>query len=264
MQFSTLQLNSTAAQENPILSILHAHSGIVCLVGAGGKKTTLYALAQHFPGRLGITTTVHLPPFPPNLPGARIIAPAEQLIEQVSIAAQEHRVVAFAHPSQTDYRVTGVSLEALETIQQQARFDALFIKADGARQRLIKAPAPYEPVIPANTTTVLILVSARTIGRLLDERIAHRVELIEAVTDARRGEPIQALHLARLLASEQGLLHGVGTARVVPIINQVDNEDYLRSAIDAARQALLLTDRFDYIVLATMRRELPIIDVIAR
>lgn len=249
---------------NDLLNTLQIQGGIVCLVGAGGKKTTMYALAQCFPGRIGITTTVHLPPFPRSLPGTRVIAPPEQLIERVVSAAQRHRLVAFAHPSQTDYRVTGVSLAALDSIQQRARFDLLLIKADGARQRLLKAPAAYEPVIPPSVSTVLALVSAHTIGRRLDEHLAHRVERIEAVTGARRGEPIQPLHIARLLAAEQGLLQGTGSARIVPIINQVDTKELHAHATEAARRALALTDRFDQVVLAAMYRPQPIIEVIRR
>ena len=251
-------------QNSEILRILQVQNGMVCLVGAGGKKTTLYTLARLFPGRIGITTTVHLPPFPSDLEGVKIIAPAEQLHSQVVEAAERHRVVAFAHPSQTDYRVTGVSSEALVKIQRETHFDLLLVKADGARQRLIKAPAPYEPVIPPGANTVLALVSARTLGRPLDDGIAHRVELIEAITGAQRGALLQPIHMARLLASEHGLMRKVGKARVVPLINQVDTPQLQASATEAARQALSLNDRFEYVVLAAMRRENPIVDVIVR
>ncbi|MCB1716591.1 MAG: putative selenium-dependent hydroxylase accessory protein YqeC [Candidatus Competibacteraceae bacterium] len=264
MHYYNTQSDLATVSENDLLDSLQIQGGIVCLVGAGGKKTTLYALAQRFSGRIGITTTVHLPPFPRSLPGTRVIAPPEQLIEQVVSAAQHHRLVAFAHPSQTDYRVTGVSLDALDSIQQRARFELLLVKADGARQRLLKAPAAYEPVIPPSVSTVLALVSAQTIGRRLDEHIAHRVERIEAITGARRGELIQPLHIARLLADEQGLLQGAGSAQVVPIINQVDTAELHAQAADAARQALALTDRFDRVVLASMYRPQPIIEVIRR
>ena len=40
------------------VDLLDARSGIVCAVGAGGKKTTLYALARRHPGRIALTTTV--------------------------------------------------------------------------------------------------------------------------------------------------------------------------------------------------------------
>ena len=36
--------------------------GIVCAAGAGGKKSLLYALARAWPGRVGVTATVHMAP----------------------------------------------------------------------------------------------------------------------------------------------------------------------------------------------------------
>ena len=52
------------------------------------------------------------------------------------------------------------------------------------------------------------------------------------------------MHIARLLASEQGLLKGVGAAQVVPVINMVDDSRYEASALEAAHAALALTLRF--------------------
>ena len=250
--------------QDDLLELLGARRGIVCAVGAGGKKTTLYALTRRHAGRIGVTTTVLLPPFPRELEAARVIAAAPDLSTQVASAAQQHRVIAFAQPSAKPGRIAGVSLELLSDIQTRVRFDLLLVKADGARRRSIKAPAPYEPMIPPQTTTVLALVSAAVFGCPLDERLAHRVELIETITGARRDKPLEPEHIARLLTSEEGLLKGVGDALVVPIINMVDNTARQALAGKAARQALALSDRFDHVILATMNRAQPIVQVIRR
>ena len=46
--------------EVDLLDALEAHSGLVCFVGAGGKKTILYRLGAAHPGRVGITATLAL------------------------------------------------------------------------------------------------------------------------------------------------------------------------------------------------------------
>jgi probable selenium-dependent hydroxylase accessory protein YqeC len=247
-----------------LLDSLGAHEGIVCAVGAGGKKTTLYTLAKRHPGCVGLTTTVLLPPFPRRLPAQQVIAEPPELVEQVAAAAKEYRCVAFAHPSSKPGRIAGIAPELLDDIWQRAGFDLLLVKADGARRKAIKAPAHYEPVIPPKTAIVLALVSASVLGQPLSERLAHRIELIEAITGARGGEPLQPEHIARLIASEQGLLKGVGNARVIPIINQVDDAERQALAAEAARQALALSERFEQIVLAAMNRPQPIVQVIRR
>jgi probable selenium-dependent hydroxylase accessory protein YqeC len=221
-------------------------------------------LAAQHPGRVGVTTTVQLPPFPRSLPGARVIEPAATLVEQVTLAARENRVVAFAHPSEKYHRVAGVAPQLLAAIQAQAGFDLLLVKADGARQKPLKAPAPYEPVIPPQADTVLILLSVGVIGAPLDDTIAHRVELITEITGAQPGERLQPQHLVRLLVSPDGYLKGVGNAGVIPIINQVDDGERHRLAAELAHAALARTDRFDRIVLTAMRQSQPVVDIIER
>ena len=50
--------------KSDLFEVLGARGGVVCLVGAAGKKTTLYRLASEHPGRVGVTATVHIPYFP--------------------------------------------------------------------------------------------------------------------------------------------------------------------------------------------------------
>ncbi|NJN47996.1 MAG: putative selenium-dependent hydroxylase accessory protein YqeC [Candidatus Competibacteraceae bacterium] len=130
--------------------------------------------------------------------------------------------------------------------------------------RSIKAPAPHEPVVPEGTSTVLALVSAATLGTPLTEQIAHRPELITRLTGARWGTPLRPCHLANLMANDQGMLKNVGNARVIPIINAVDDGGRRELALETAWRALELTDRFDQVVLAAMRSANPIIQVVRR
>jgi probable selenium-dependent hydroxylase accessory protein YqeC len=257
-----LRLDSFMGEE--LLDLLEARAGLVCAIGAGGKKSTLYRLAGLHSGRVGLTSTVLIPPFRKDL-GARLVIEAEEnLLPAVRRAAAEYRLVAYAQPSATRGRYAGVSPVLIREIHRQAGFDATFVKADGARARWIKAPAADEPQIPEDADTVLPVVSARAIGQPLSERIAHRVDIVEAVAGLRRGEILQAVHIARLLASEQGLLKGVGAARVVPVINMVDDPRYEALALETAHAALALTPRFDRVVLASMRRPDAVVRVVYR
>jgi probable selenium-dependent hydroxylase accessory protein YqeC len=246
-----------------LLEVLAACTGLVCLVGAGGKKTTLYRLAGAHPGRVGITSTVHIARFPADLDAREIIA--DESLTAVVEAAATSRRVAFARPSRKPHRLAGVEPDQIARIHTAAGFQVTLIKADGARSRWIKAPKTDEPQLPSGTTTVIPVVSARAIGRPLSEAIAHRVEQVMAVTGARLNEVITPEHIARLLASEQGALQGVGDANVVPLINMVDDPERETLAREAAERALSLTARFERVVLASMRRpDNPLVDVITR
>ena len=246
-----------------LVDLLAARSGIVCAVGAGGKKTTLYRLAREHPGRVGVTSTVLIPPFPRGMADREIIADESALPGALRTASRA-RVVAFAHPSTRRARLAGLRPELVGRAHRMGGFDLTVVKADGARSRWIKAPAADEPVLPPDASTVLPIVSARALGSPLSDAVAHRLELVERLTGARRGEPLAAEHLARLLAHPDGALKAVGKAVVIPIINMVDDPELEAGAVAAARAALAATRRFDLIVLAAMRRRDPIVRVIER
>lgn len=244
-----------------LLEIFNAGNGIVCCVGAGGKKTTMFRLAQEHPGRTGITATSHIEYFPGSLAATKYIDTENELLDKVR-NDKTSRVIAFAQPSERKGRRAGISLELVQKFKQEGRFDLLLIKADGARSRFIKAPAAHEPPLPDCVDSVIPVVSAKVIGQKLSEKNAHRVELITKVTGAGEKEIIKPVHVARLLASPDGSLKNTGSAKVIPLINMVDNSELEQLAREAAISALSMSDRFEYIVLAAMKNENPVIDII--
>ncbi len=249
---------------NQLVDLLDATSGLVCVVGAGGKKTTLYHLATRHSGRVGLTCTVPQAPFPKSLPGPVVVAEEGEIAAAVIEAAGTNRLVAFALPPVKKARYGGLRPELVEEIRHRSAFDVLLVKADGARMRWIKAPNDEEPAIPHGTTTVIPLVSARALGALLNAETAHRPERVAAVTGARPGEPITPTHVGRLLASEDGALKGSVGARVVPVINMVDDAARWAGAVEAARVALALTDRYDRVILTSHQRDDPLVDIVSR
>jgi len=246
-----------------LLDALEARSGIVCAVGAGGKKTTLYALAGAHGGRIGITTTVMMTTFSRRLDAERLITDETDIAAALANAAAEHRRIAFARPSAKSGRVAGIAGDAVAACHRAAAFDATYVKADGARMRSIKAPREDEPVIPAEADVVLPIVSAAAFGAPLDEDIAHRVDQLAAVTGLQAGETITPDAVARLLASERGALQGTpARATVIPVINAVDDAERLGQAEAAARGALQRSPRIRRIVLTSHGDADPLVETI--
>lgn len=246
-----------------LLDIFKAQNGIVCCVGAGGKKTTMFTLAAQHPGRVGITATAHIEYFPKTLHATKYIAAQDELL-QITKDDFESKCIAFAQPSERRGRRAGIDPDKVERFKKSGNFDLLLIKADGARSRFVKAPAEHEPPLPACVNTVIPVISARAIGKPLTDKIAHRIERISAIAGVYENEIIKPIHIARLLASEEGSLKNTASANVVPLINMVDNSDLEKLAREVAQTALAMTQRFDYVVLAAMKKENPIINVIRR
>jgi len=251
-----------------LLDVLSADRGVVCAVGAGGKKSTLYRLAEAHRAvgspRVAYTATVMVAPPPASLFGEPLIGQGDAFAQQLSHALAQRSLVAYAGPSSKPGRLGGLAPEWVAGLHARHGFTATLVKADGARMRLIKAPAEDEPVLPPGTATVLPVVSARAIGRPLDLATAHRPDRVSRITGAAPGEPLAPIHLARLLVAEDGALHKAGDAMVVPIVNMVEDSEVLLAAREVARLALATTRRFERVVLAAMTAAEPLVEVVGQ
>lgn len=250
--------------ENTTQSLTNAlgiDGGVVCAVGAGGKKSLLYALAGEAAGRVGVTSTVMVLRFPRKL-RARMVIDEDAVLRRSLAQPGSDALIAYAQPSDKRGRLAGVAPGTVDTIHAGGGFDLTLVKADGARMRGIKAPKTGEPVLPETADLITPVASAGVIGQPLNEDVAHRPERVAAVAGMASQETLTTAHVARLLVSEDGALQGTQGQRVVPVINQVDDDERLDQARECARQALAQTDRFDRVVLTCLRRDNPVVAVI--
>jgi len=255
---------SVSDESRDLVEILAAGSGIVCLVGAGGKKSTIYRLVSRSAGRVAVTATVHTPPFRKRLVAETLIAPGAELKARVA-GAGDSRVVAYACPSDKRARLAGVDPGLVVDIHRSCGFDVTLVKADGARLRRIKAPGELEPAVPARFDTLVPLVSIRAVGEPLDEIVAHRPELIAELTGAIPGRPLTTDHVARLIAHPRGgLKHAERAGCAVPVINMVDTDEQKYSARLIADQVLQLAPGVDRVALTRMVSDEPVVDVVTR
>jgi probable selenium-dependent hydroxylase accessory protein YqeC len=188
---------------------LPAHP-LISIVGAGGKTTTMYTLAAELAQRGGrvITTTTTQIFFPePGQTGALIVAAeTPTLLEMISAAWQQHRRVTVAGAIIRADKLAGLKPGQPYELLMQSGAGAVIVEADGARHRMIKAPAEHEPVIPVHTNIALLMMSAGAINQPLSAEVAHRPERIASVVDMSLGEILTPIRIARLVTSEQGAL----------------------------------------------------------
>lgn len=247
-----------------ILETFSAHQGIISVVGAGGKKSTILRLVCAHPGKVAITATVHTPPFRRRLNAKQVVTEPDRLFDEVRSVASRYRRVAYAHGSTKPARLRGVSLSDVSLIHSQLNFDATFVKADGARLRWLKAPDQSEPAVPPDTSVLIPVMSVRAIGQRLSGEVVHRVEEVSRIMHLKPGHRITAAHLAKLLSSKQGALKHARDATVIPVLNMVESKEDIKLARLVAEQALEETAIIDRIAIASMIREDPILEVIRR
>ena len=119
-----------------LIQALSAREGdVICFVGAGGKKTTLYAASGQYRGRVAITSTSHMFQYDDRF--------VNRVIEDYSgtWVDDQSRVVAFSGKTETPNRVGGLTADRIKGIWESRKFGLILIKADGARSRLVSVSA---------------------------------------------------------------------------------------------------------------------------
>ncbi len=245
-----------------VLETLRAESGVVAVVGAGGKKTTLYALAARAACehslRAVVTATVRIPIF-------------DQAVESVSVTDDpvaaceraESWPVGVVPDREGEDRYLGYDPTVIDDIAAADAADLVLVKADGARMREFKAPNDREPQLPRSVDTVVPIASVGVVGKPLASEHVHRPERVAAITGRDRGDRIRPVDVARVLASDRGGLKGVPDgATVVPLLNKVDAAEQRAVGEEIATELLERAPPVERVVLARMIDDEPVVDVL--
>lgn len=225
-------------------SFLKDRKHVISLVGAGGKTTLLYALAEEF-SRNGIktvvTTTTHIYQ-PEESVWARNTQEAEALWNQGSYA-----VVGV--PCK-DGKLTGLSSRELDVYMQMA--DTVLIEADGAKGRPCKVPADHEPVIPKACDLVIGVMGMSALGKPLQEVCFRKEEAVRLLKMAPT-EPMTTERMARILAAKEGTRKNVGSRKYYVVLNQCDSIESIQAGEQILR--LLREQGIEQGILTCFRKE---------
>jgi len=234
-----------------IVDALDTREDTTCFVGAGGKKTTMAALATDLE-RAVVTATVRIPIFDDWVARVAVTDDPARAVE-----GTDSWPIGVVPEREREDRYLGYDPETVDELADFAH--PVLVKADGARMRRFKAPSSREPQIPASANTVVPIASAHVVGHPLNEERVHRVERVAELTGREQGALIRPVDVATVLASNQGGHKGVpDSATVVPLINMVDDNELEATAREIAAE---IHDRTDVprVVLAEMRAENPLV-----
>jgi probable selenium-dependent hydroxylase accessory protein YqeC len=205
---------------------------LISFVGAGGKTTALFRLAEELKGcnkRVLVTTTTAI--YCPDEKDCDEVITGDPLSSLAGRQTIGPSVIALGSEITPDSKLLGVERSAITRVHQEKRFDYILVEADGSRQRSIKAPADHEPVIPQGTTKTVGVVGLDALGKQIDAASVHRPELLCSYTAQVMGSIIDEAVVAALIRAPQGLFKSVpeGSQRYV-IFNKGDNGDRQHSA----------------------------------
>lgn len=244
-----------------IVDALRAESGVVCVVGAGGKKTTLYSLAARTADgpapKTVVTATVRIPIFDSHV--ERVVTTADPIR---TVEGTEDWPLGVVPARDGEDRYRGYDTAVVDDLSASDSTDRILVKADGARTREFKAPDDNEPQIPQSADVVLPIASVQVVGKPLTADTVHRPERVAAVADVEPGEQIGVEDVATVLASPDGGHKGVPSdATVLPLLNKVDDGEWASLARDVADAIHEKVD-VPHVVLASMVADEPLVEVV--
>jgi len=183
---------------------------VVSLVGAGGKTSTLFWLAQTLAAggqRVLVTTTTRMFPPDPKHGATILIEPARpQRLAALRGLPQAPSIVAlFSHFDASEGKVRGLEPDEIDGLKTLAVADVILVEADGARHCALKAPSAHEPCIPRSSNSVIALTGAEPLGRPANPDNIHRWPQFAAITGLCPGDLISQAALARLIEHPEGM-----------------------------------------------------------
>ena len=188
---------------------------LICLVGGGGKTTLLFAIGRALGGRIVLTTTTKMSAT--RTEGYDVLrGPTDH-----DIAAITRTTLTWAR--EEGPKAIGVGPEAVDRWFDLV--DHVIVEADGARRKPFKAPAHYEPVIPTRTTTVIAVIGADALDRVIEDQ-CHRPLRVAAAARCSSYDRLTPERAARVLISANGSRRNVPvTARFVVAITKIDADN---------------------------------------
>jgi len=198
---------------------------LICLVGAGGKTTTMFALAQELKSRgksVLVTTTTNI--FHPSTGECDEVIIDGSADTGILKRAQPGKIIGLGREIVNERKLSGIDRECIAKLHEGKRFDCILVECDGARHKPIKAPAAYEPVVPDNATKAIGVIGLDAVGNLITDDYVHRLEQFCAVVQRRPGERLDEEAVVELIMSAQGLFKGVpdGCKKYV-VLNKAEN-----------------------------------------
>ncbi len=239
---------------------------VIGIVGAGGKSTLLHRLAQEAAAagyRVVATTTTRWWIDQWRRFGRPLLASSLETAQGLVHTLLPGEVLSLARvKDESTGKVVGLPAEWIEALLPHG--DVILVEADGARGKPLKAPAPFEPVLPHVCSHVILVAGWHGIGKPLNASWVHRPQHFARVSGLALEAPVTVSALVRVLTHPQGgLQHLPPHSRVVVVINQIDDEHALHKAREAV-PALLACDRVDEVLLASLQAADPLWEVHGR
>jgi probable selenium-dependent hydroxylase accessory protein YqeC len=240
---------------------------VISLAGAGGKTTLMFALGRELSIRrkgILLTTTAKIWDPEPADEFARFLSPdLEKVREWVTENLDRFRYLLIAQDKLENGKLQGIPPPWIRELFSIPGVSHVVIEADGAAGRPLKAPREGEPVLPAETTLLILMAGIDVLGKPLHGDYVFRSPIAAEILKEKEGAEVTEAMIARLLAAN--LRNKSCGARVIPFINKIDLPGGMEKGRSLSRTLLnSISPKIERVVLG-QARETPVVrEIITR
>jgi len=196
----------------------------IAIVGAGGKTSLMFALANAALKPVCLTTTTKIERKEAEGDIHHLMFSEFEI--QGENAFDYAKINLVTNPlDKNSQKWSGLSLRLADHLISTCQLKSVtcLIEADGARHLSLKAPATWEPVIPKLVNRVIVVVGLSVIGKPLNAQTVFRPELFSILTGLPLSAPIQLEHIVCMLNHPEGGLKGIpASSKAAVVFNQSD------------------------------------------
>ena len=249
-------------------ALMLPNSGVISLVGSGGKTSLMFKLAHELAitgeSVLTTTTTKIFEPGPDQSSCVIVSDSVTSLLAQAGEVIDKHPHITMARdrlPEQD--KLVGFEAETINALWNSHLFRWVVVEADGAAGRPLKAPADHEPVIPACTSCLVGLAGLSGIGRPLNDQWVFRPGRFAELAGMSRNDSVTEAALADVFTHKNGIFKNAPAQAVrIVFLNQADTPESCGAGQRIARLLKEKTDtKMNRVVIGQTWADSPVLEI---
>ena len=208
---------------------------IISFVGAGGKTTMIFKLAQELRqnNKVLVTTTTKI--FFPLEDRYDFISTDSKMLPNY-IEMKENGIYILGLGVNQENKILGLSSKELDELAPY--FDYILIEADGAKKKQLKGWNDTEPVIYRKTTKTIGIIDIQAMKMEINEDNVHRSKIFCELSGAVQGEAVRIEHLLKTVINPLGLFKAALGEKIL-YINKVEKQSDIIFAKSLAQEVNL-------------------------
>lgn len=257
---------------------------IISIVGAGGKTSTAYWLANAFKSLgyhvLLTTTTKMYLPHPCDIDhfinASEIHTPINGSLSQIInnifkknvIDSNTQGSICFLYQhlllaENNQAKVQGIGSDLVTELKNNSPFSVIIIEADGAKKLPIKCPNSHEPCLPQVSNTVICVMSSEVLLIPICKSSIHRWQTFSHIGQCHQGQILDYQVLEKIIHHKNGSYKNAPkSATHILLFNKFDLVTDKKSIVNLATKITQSSAIIDEIWCASMNTASPIKHII--